>query len=377
MKTRGTGLVFQPTYKNRRTGEVKTSSTWWIQYNVRGKRIRENSGSHNRADAVHLLKVKLGDAAAGKPVGNNIERTTLGDLMAMLEADYRANNRRLRVIKAPLAHLKAYFGEDCRALAITTDRITAYTVDRQSAGAANSTINRSLAALKRAFTLASRAGKVGARPYIAMLDENNARSGFLSHPEFERLREALPDDLRDPVAFLYYSGWRVGEMRSLEWRDVDLAGGVVRLRSENSKNKKGRVLPLRGELRAIIERAHTRRIPECPNVFHRDGNAVGLFRKSWATACRAAGLGSILVHDLRRTAVRNLVRAGVPEKIAMGISGHRTRSIFDRYDIVTEDDLARAVERVSDHLAAQPVVSATVVPLRSATVVPKSAAVAG
>ena len=237
MKTRGTGLVFQPTYKNRRTGEVTTSSTWWIQYNVRGKRIRENSGSHNRAEAVHLLKVKLGDAAAGKPVGNNIERTTLADLMAMLEADYRANNRRLRVIKAPLAHLKAYFGEDCRAIEITTDRITAYTVDRQSAGAANSTINRSLAALKRAFTLAGRAGRVGTRPDIAMLDENNARSGFLNHPEFERLREALPDDLRYPVAFLYFSGWRVGEMRSLQWRDVDPTGSVVRLRAENSEQE--------------------------------------------------------------------------------------------------------------------------------------------
>ena len=94
-----------------------------------------------------------------------------------------------------------------------------------------------------------------------MLEEENARSGFLSHAEFFRLRDALPEDLRDPVGFLYHSGWRVSEMRALEWRDVDLAGGVVSLRPEISKNKKGRVLPLRGELKAIFERADARRSP--------------------------------------------------------------------------------------------------------------------
>ncbi len=87
-------------------------------------------------------------------------------------------------------------------------------------------------------------------------------------------------------------------------------------------------------------------------VFHRDGKSVGLFRKSWATACKKAELGAMLIHDLRRCAVRNMIRAGVPDKIAMSISGHQTRSIFDRYDIVTENDLARAMDRVGEHLAA-------------------------
>ncbi len=109
-------------------------------------------------------------------------------------------------------------------------------------------------------------------------------------------------------------------------------------------------------------------------MFQRDGKAIGLFRKSWATACDDAGLGEILVHDLRRTAVRNLVRAGVPEKVAMGISGHKTRSVFDRYDIVTEDDLASAMDKVNVHFDAQPKKAANVVPLkkRTAKVLPKS-----
>jgi integrase len=92
-----------------------------------------------------------------------------------------------------------------------------------------------------------------------MLEEQNARQGFVDHASFLALREALPEWLQDPVGFLYFSGWRVSEMRGLEWRDVDLPGRVVRLRPELSKNKTGRVLPLSGELLQLIERAAERR----------------------------------------------------------------------------------------------------------------------
>lgn len=140
-------------------------------------------------------------------------------------------------------------------------------------------------------------------------------------------------------------------MKALEWRDVDLPGKVVRLRPEISKNKDGRVLPLSGELLEIIERAHSSRQLDCPFVFHRRGEAIGDFRKAWSNACKAAGLGKSLVHDLRRTAVRNMVRAGIPDRVAMTLSGHKTRSIFDRYNIVTEADLEQAAERLQAHLA--------------------------
>lgn len=246
--------------------------------------------------------------------------------------------------------------------------MTQYKAARLEAGASNGSINRSLSALKRGFTLAMWAGKAASKPHIVMLPESNPRQGFLNASEFQRLREALPADLRDPVEFLYRSGWRVSEMRKLEWRDVDLAGGVVRLRPEISKTKDGRVLPLVREIADIINRAAARRTPTLPFVFRRDGgSAIGLFRKSWATACRQAGVGQIRVHDLRRTAVRNLVRAGTPDVVAMRLSGHKTRSVFDRYNIVSEADLAIAMERVSEHLADQPKTAANVVPLRRTT----------
>ncbi len=277
MRPRGTGLVFQPTWKDKKTGETKTQTTYWIQYNVRGKRIRENSKSCNPADAARLLKKRLAEAQRGKPVGPDVEKTTLGDLATMLRNDYAVNGHGIESIKAPLTHLIDYFGENCRAIDITSDRVTAYIAERSEAGAAQATINRSLSALKRAFRLAEIAKKVADRPYIAMLAEDNARQGFVTPSEFERLRANLPADLRDPVEFLYRSAWRVGEMRSLEWRDIK--DSVIRLRSENSKNKRGRVLPLRRELADIIERARARRLPDLPFVFHRDdGSPIGLFR---------------------------------------------------------------------------------------------------
>jgi integrase len=148
------------------------------------------------------------------------------------------------------------------------------------------------------------------------------------------LREHLPQYLKDPITFLYLSGWRVGEMKALEWRDVDFAGRVVRLRQSVSKNKDGRLLPLSGDLFEIIERANANRRLDCPYVFHLDGQPVGDFKRAWATACK---------------------RAGIPDRVAMALSGHKTRSVFDRYNIVSEADLAAAAERLQAHLGAQPV----------------------
>jgi integrase len=209
------------------------------------------------------------------------------------------------------------------------------------------------------------AGKLTTKPYIPMLEENNARQGFLAHGDFMKLKAKLPAYLQDPIAFLYCSGWRVSEMKALEWRDVDMAGKIVRLRPELSKNKKGRVLPLRGELLEIFIRAKENRRLDCARVFHDKGEPIGDFRKSWRNALKEAKLGHVLVHDLRRTAVRNLIKAGVAEKVAMELSGHKTRAVFDRYSIVNDDDLAEAVDKVTAHLESVGTDSALVAELKA------------
>ena len=341
----------------------KRGRLWWIAYYYRGEEIREPTGSERESDANKLLKKRLGEIGRGRLIGPTEEKVTFEDLAADLLGDYETNAKKsLRSAKLSVRHLRDFFGLG-RALDITTDKVRAYTQGRQEQKASNASINRELAALKRMFSLAVQAGNLSAKPYIPTLEENNARQGFLDHGGFLALRNALPDYLKDPVMFLYLSGWRVSEMRLLEWRDVDLTGNVIRLRPEISKNKDGRVLPLHDELLDVIGRAQAKRTLECPFVFHLRGEPVGDFRKAWKAACKEAQLGGLIVHDLRRTAVRNLVRAGVREGVAMSLTGHKTRSVFDRYNIVNEADLIEAAEKLQTHLSKQPK-SGAVVPLR-------------
>ena len=331
----------------------KRGSVYCLAYYHRGKEFRESSESENESTAKKLLKKRIGEVAQGRLRGANQERVTFDDLAQALLADYQINGRRsARSARLSISHLRKFFAFD-RAVDITTDRIKAYAADRQKAKAANASINRELAALKRMFKLAVESGRIRFAPHIPMLEENNARQGFVDHGAFLSLRENHAEYLRDPIAFLYLTGWRLGEMKALEWRDVDLAGRVVHLRPEISKNKDGRLLPLSGELLEIVESAYADRRLDCPYVFHLDGEQVGDFKRSWATACKKAGVGKVLVHDLRRTAVRNMVRAGIPDRVAMTLSGHKTRSVFDRYNIVSEADLVAATERLHAHLQAQ------------------------
>jgi integrase len=167
----------------------------------------------------------------------------------------------------------------------------------------------------------------------------------------------LPEVLKPVVTFAYLTGWRVpSEVLTLQWRQVDLQAGTVRLEPGTTKNSDGRLFPfdVLPELRAVIEQQDaSRRVLAqegilCPWVFHRaNGKRIHRFTKTWKRACEAAGVPGRIPHDFRRTAVRNLVRSGVPEKTAMLLTGHKTRSVFDRYDIVNEADLREAVGKLA------------------------------
>lgn len=352
-RQRGLGLVFQ-------RGDV-----WHIQYNVRGVRHRESSGSSNRADAVKLLKKRISDVNVGKPVGSQIERTTLRDLTQMLLDDYRANGRKTD-LTATIAHLHAFFGEDERAVNITSDRIVAYRAHRQEQTyngrpVSNSTINWDLAALRRSLKLAVRAGKVAVQPAIDMLHVDNARKGFFEPDQFTAVVDHLPDYLKPVAKAAYFTGWRRGELLSRQWRHVDFAKGWLRLEPGETKNQEGRMIPLTAELRAVLE-AQRERVSEIeketgalvPWVFVRDDGApIQSFRKAWATACKSAGVAGRLMHDFRGTAVRNLERAGVSRSAAMRMTGHKTEAVYRRYAIVSESDLREAGDKLAALHAAE------------------------
>ena len=232
-------------------------------------------------------------------------------------------------------------------MGLTSDAIDSYIMGRLDDGSAKSSVNRVLQLLKQSYTLA----KLPA-PEVRRLDErDNVRTGFFSEGEIRRVMANLPGDLADFTLFGWLTGMRKNEIASLRWEDVD--GECIRLRAENAKNGTARLIPFEGELGELMERRKAARQVEANGtvilsalIFHCEGEPIRDFRKSWATACRKAGINR-LFHDLRRSAVRNMIAAGVPQNVAMKISGHKTDSMFRRYAIVSETDLRKALARYS------------------------------
>ncbi len=287
---------------------------------------------------------------------------TLGGLLEDLRQDYRVRGRKsvawleLTIRK----HLAPYFGA-MSAAALSTGDVRGFILAKQREGLANATINRALAILRRALRLAleSDPPKLMRVPKIPRLAEGPPRAGFFEEHEYRALLHALPDHLKPVLAFGYWTGCRKGEILRLKWHQVDLDQGVVRLRAGETKSGAGRVIPLAPELREMLK-LHRPLASQSEYVFTYDGAPFRDFRHGWEAACKAAGLWdettnrpTRLFHDLRRTAVRNLVRAGVPERVAQEISGHRTRAVFDRYNLVHEAELLAAARRLQDYVEAQ------------------------
>ena len=202
-----------------------------------------------------------------------------------------------------------------------------------------------------------------ATPHIRSF-ENNVRTGFFEHEQFTAIHRHLPSYLKPVAAVAYITGWRtISELLPLEWRQVDFSGaGTLRLDPGTTKNGDGRVFPLTQELRAVLleQKAKTEELQKklgvlIPVVFHIDGKPFKSYRKAWKTACRKACLPGRIPHDFRRTAVRNLVRAGVSEVVAMKMTGHKTRSVFDRYDIVSQGDLNDAARKLDEQMVTKTV----------------------
>ncbi len=334
-------------------GVYKRGPVYWIRYHHRGREYRESARSTERADAVKLLRHRIADLNQGRPTRPDEELVTFEEMAAAYLDDLALKGvprAHLQWSKVRIAKVSAFFA-GTRAVEITTGKMREFAKARLAAGATPAIVNRDLWALSRMFTLALQAGRLSRRPYIPRLPEGQPRQGFMEHADYLAIRNHLPPDYQDVLDFGYLSGWRRGEILTLEWRDVDRAAGVIRLRPEVSKTREGRVLVLSGPLRDVIERRWRGRALGSPLVFHRGGYSLEHhFEPPWRRACKAAGLPGRLFHDLRRTAVRNMVRAGIPERVAMQVSGHKTRSIFDRYNIVSETDLRQAADRLAAYV---------------------------
>lgn len=378
------GSVFRP------AGRTK----YKIKYcGADGRWITESTGSDDLDTATKLLASREGKVAEGMPLVRGVGQLTLDDAWAAVAADYRANDQdtldaadsRYRL------HLAPYFGATTKIAGITTGQIRAYTDHRlaqpvqwtrtsrtgityttrprKARTTARATINRELALLQRMINLGIENGAILHGPYVPMLKENNTRKGFFEAAQFAAICKHLPAHLVPIAQFAYVTGWRVpSEILPLEWSRVDMHArvspsqvvpGTVTIDVGEDKNEGGRVFPFTPEIARILKaqaviRERCRKAGTIsPYVFVRifaNGavKRITNYRAAWNTAAIAAGLPGKLAHDFRRTAARNLVRSGITESVAMRLTGHRTRAVFDRYNIVADSDLAAAAARYGD-----------------------------
>lgn len=384
-------------------GLFKRGRVFWIHYSVNGEQVRESARTSERAEAKRLLEKRLGERADDRLIVG-ADKVTFDDLVDGFVADLKANGRKTLAETKRMVenHLAPYF-HGRRAHEITTTEVEKYvayrldtgkpqqlrkappSADTRASDAAADTVaassptpysraqvNKELAALRRMFNLARDAGRIHRVPRIKLLALQNARKGFFERAELDRLvaklaatpstpgeHRAYPDRLAliPAVQFAYVTGWRMrSEVLPLCWSNVDLAAVApfVRLEPGTTKNGEGRTFPLTGELLALIRGQWTKHLnetPDSPFVFPgREGAALKRIDRAWRSACEAAGIDGRLMHDFRRTAVRNLTRSGVPERVAMQLTGHKTRAVFDRYDIVSEGDLMDAARRLDRHM---------------------------
>jgi integrase len=246
-----------------------------VKYRKNGQVFRESSGETDPEKASAFLARRVCEIATGKFAGLAVERITVGELIRDVEQDYVVNERKdLPILKLRIkAHLEKRF-DKIRAADFGTANVKAYVAFRKRAGAANATINRELAIVRRAFSLGFEHDppKVARIPHIPALEENNVRTGFLEHSEYLALREALPEELKMLLVVGYHTGVRRGELINIRWAQVDLKVRRIRLEVGTTKNKEGRYLPLYGEMAEWLKMARSirdemfRSAPGCSTV---------------------------------------------------------------------------------------------------------------
>jgi len=332
---------------------------WILSYaGPNGRRLRPTVLAGTKAEAERELKRREGDLARGQPQFTHADTLTFDALAKDFITDYEVNGRRsVEKAKWIVQKLTEVFS-GWKAVNITTPAIRSYIERRQREGFKNATINRDLAALKRMFRLAVDAKLLSHDhlPRIELLKESPPRSGFFEWEAFQLVLQHLPARIK-PIALLAYElGWRLREILGLQWHQIDLDEGWVRLAPGTTKNDEARIAYFSPDLLATLRAQHamTRELERTAGIivpwcFHRKGRRIGGFRKVWDKACRQAGAPRMVFHDLRRTAIRNMVRAGIPERVAMQISGHKTRSIFERYNVTSEADLKDAAKKIGAH----------------------------
>jgi len=356
---------------------------WYVAYrDASGKRVIESTKSTSRTAAERLLRKRTGARDNGLPVVPRAEQLTFERAAQLLLDNYRAkNNRSTASVERRLRlHLRPFFAGR-RMASITVADITAYIAKRKQTEfvvkhakldkdgtvlvpevrrcPTPAEVNRELATLRRMFWVAIEGGLLAQCPPMVMQREQNARQGFFEEADLHAICKHLAAPLRPVLITAFITGWRCrSEILPMKWSQVDLEGGEIRLPAGVGKTGEPRTFPMTDQLRRVFEERwgeHQQMLKVgfiTPFVFVRWNGTdrpkeIRSFHRAFVKARRAAGLPGKIVHDFRRTACRNLIRAGVAERVAMQLSGHKTRSVFERYNIVNASDLRDAVAKLN------------------------------
>ena len=338
-RTKGSGSLYQ-------RGKI-----WWMAYSGTYGSFRESTGKTTKGEAQAALTDRIAKLQAGTTTAGS-QKTRVSDLYTLVERDYTNDGQKSLddVQTRWRLHLQPFFGT-MRAAAVSANVIEDYKSKRLAAGASNGTVNRELAILRRGFRLGERFGRVSRIPHFDMLAEAKPRSGFLDEAQYRALVEACAATKHAPWlrVFVEVAGQlsnRRGELLNLRVRNIDFLGDSLTL--EETKNGERRTIPMTPSVRVLLEGACAGKTPNAYVFTWPDGRQVRDFRTTWAAVCKTAGVPELKVHDLRRTGVRNMIRRGVSEQVAMLISGHKTREVFRRYNITSADDLRNAARLIEE-----------------------------
>lgn len=351
-RRRGMGRVFQ-------RGE-----RWWIAYYSGGVEQRESAGDTEK-EATAVLSTRLLAIGRGEPVTADAGRVTVNELLdAWLAYLVERRAKRIAGARSKVKPLRRLLGH-VRVPQLAPEVIrTRYIAERRAEGMKDGTIHVELLVLTAALNRARKEGRLAVVPYVPKPSASPHRREY---PEPETLAKILgsmkSEPHRDAIDFADTTAWRKEEVCALEWSAVFRRDGEIRL--PDTKNGDPRVIPLvyvdeRGQRHlnragAIIERRWKARLLTSPLVFHHRGGR-SLYHSlldHLKKACRAAGVDRQLVHNLRRSGVRNLVRGGASQSVAMSISGHRDPAVFQRYNITSTEDQQRALAGTDRYVAAR------------------------
>jgi integrase len=337
----------------RGQGSVYLRGRWYhVCYSIQGKTYRESAHTQIREEALAYLQRKQGKAASGEAIPP--DRVRMKDLLRLVENEYDLKGRTsLYIAKLKInRYLLPFFGE-LKATKFTSAQMQNYIRKRQQDGAKPATINRELALIHRGFSLGyeTEPPMVARVPKLIKLREDNTRTGFLAPTVYRKLLNELPEPLKIVFVFGYHLGMRKGELLKIRKNQVDRKAKLIWLEAKQTKNRNPRTAPIYGDMEAFLEMQPEN---DSPLLFTwLDGSPIKSFRHSWKDACTRAGVPNLLFHDLRRTAVRNMRRAGINPTLIKRIIGHKSDAIFQRYSIFDEAEMQEAGAKIAEFLEKQ------------------------